>query len=68
MTPEVTDVLYDAGLRMPVSGFCVQLGGREIAADGIEEIIDRVEKGEQVAYEYFRIKKEILPDLVPSKD
>ena len=66
MTPEIKEVLYDAGLRIPVSGFCVQLGGREIAADGIAEIIERVAKGEkQTAYEYFRLKKELLPDLVP---
>jgi len=25
-----------------------------------------VSKGEQVAYEYFRLKQAILPDLVPS--
>lgn len=66
MTPDIKDGLYDAGLRMPVSGFCVQLGGREVTPDGILEIIDRVSKGEQVAYEYFRLKKAILPDLVPS--
>ena len=66
MTPDIKDGLYDAGLRMPVSGFCVQLGGREVTPDGIHEIIDRVSKGEQVAYEYFRLKKAILPDLVPS--
>jgi len=65
MTPEVKDVLYDAGGRAPVSGFCVQLGGREITADGIKEIIARVTKGEQVAYEYFGLKQAILPDLVP---
>jgi pyruvate ferredoxin oxidoreductase alpha subunit len=67
MTPEIKEALYDAGSRIPVSGFCVQLGGREIAADGIKEIIDRVSKGERVAYEYFRLKKNILPDLVPTK-
>jgi pyruvate ferredoxin oxidoreductase alpha subunit len=66
MTPEIKDALYDLGARMPVSGFCVQLGGREITADGIKEIIGRVEKGEQVAYEYFGLKMNILPDLVPS--
>jgi hypothetical protein len=66
MTPEIKDALYDTGARIPVSGFCVQLGGREIAADGIKEIISRVAKGEQVAYEYFRLKQAILPDLVPS--
>jgi pyruvate ferredoxin oxidoreductase alpha subunit len=65
MTPEIKDVLYDAGGRAPVSGFCVQLGGREITADGIKEIIARVTKGEQVAYEYFGLKQAILPDLVP---
>jgi pyruvate ferredoxin oxidoreductase alpha subunit len=65
MTPEIKDVLYDAGSRMPVSGFCVQLGGREITADGIKEIIGRVTKGEQVAYEYFALKQNLLPDLVP---
>jgi len=65
ITPDLKDCLYDAGLRIPVSGFCVQLGGREVTPDGIREIIDRVSKGEQVAYEYFRLKKEILPDLVP---
>ncbi|MGB2780542.1 MAG: pyruvate ferredoxin oxidoreductase, partial [Phycisphaerae bacterium] len=66
MTPEVKEVLYDAGLRIPVSGFCVQLAGREVPADGIHEIIERVAKGErQKAYEYFRLKKELLPDLVP---
>jgi len=66
MTPEVKEVLYDAGLRIPVSGFCVQLAGREIPPDGIREIIDRVSKGErQKAYEYFRLKRELLPDLVP---
>jgi pyruvate ferredoxin oxidoreductase alpha subunit len=66
MTPEVKEVLYDAGLRIPVSGFCVQLAGREIPPDGIREIIDRVAKGErQKAYEYFRLKTELLPDLVP---
>ena len=67
MTPEIKEALYDARSRIPVSGFCVQLGGREIGADGIKEIIDRVSKGEQVAYEYFRLKKNILPDLVPTK-
>jgi len=66
ITPDIKDGLYDAGLRMPVSGFCVQLGGREVTPDGIREIIDRVSKGEQVAYEYFRLKQAILPDLVPS--
>jgi pyruvate ferredoxin oxidoreductase alpha subunit len=66
MTPEIKDALYDTGARIPVSGFCVQLGGREIAADGIKEIIRRVAKGEQVAYEYFGLKQAILPDLVPS--
>jgi pyruvate ferredoxin oxidoreductase alpha subunit len=66
MTPEIKEVLFDAGLRIPVSGFCVQLGGREVTPDGINEIIDRVAKGEkQKAYEYFRIKQELLPDLVP---
>jgi pyruvate ferredoxin oxidoreductase alpha subunit len=66
MTPEVKEVLYDAGLAIPVSGFCVQLGGREVVPEGIGEIISRVSKGEkQKAYEYFRIKTEILPDLVP---
>jgi len=66
MTPEIKDGLYDAGVRAPVSGFCVQLGGREITADGIKEIIARVTKGEQVAYEYFALKQAILPDLVPN--
>jgi len=66
MTPEIKDALYDTGARIPVSGFCVQLGGREIAADGIKEIISRVAKGEQVAYEYFRLNQGILPDLVPT--
>ena len=66
ITPDLKDGLYDAGLRIPVSGFCVQLGGRELAPDGVREIIERVSGGEQVAYEYFRLKKEILPDLVPS--
>jgi len=66
VTPEVKETLFDAGLRIPVSGFCVQLGGREVPPDGIREIIERVEKGEkQKAYEYFRLKKELLPDLVP---
>ena len=65
MTPEIKDALYDTGARMPVSGFCVQLGGREITADGIKEIISRVAKGEQVAYEYFGLNQGILPDLVP---
>jgi len=66
MTPEVKETLYDAGLQIPVSGFCVQLGGREVPPDGIREIIDRVSKGEkQTAYEYFRLKQELLPDLVP---
>jgi pyruvate ferredoxin oxidoreductase alpha subunit len=66
MTPEIKDALYDTGSRIPVSGFCVQLGGREITADGINEIIARVNKGEQVAYEYFGLKQAILPDLVPT--
>jgi pyruvate ferredoxin oxidoreductase alpha subunit len=66
ITPDLKDALYDAGLRIPVSGFCVQLGGREVTPDGIREIIDRVSKGERVVYEYFRLRKEILPDLVPS--
>ena len=66
MTPEVKEVLYDAGLRIPVSGFCISLAGREVYPDGIREIIERVAKGErQKAYEYFRLKKELLPDLVP---
>jgi pyruvate ferredoxin oxidoreductase alpha subunit len=65
MTPEIKEVLYDAGLRIPVSGFCVQLGGREVTADGIKTIIGRVEKGETVSYEYFGLRTEILPDLVP---
>jgi hypothetical protein len=43
----------------------VQLGGREITADGIKEIVARVSKGEQVAYEYFGLKPALLPDLVP---
>jgi len=66
-TPDLKDALYDAGLRMPVSGFCVQLGGREVTPDGIHEIIERVSKGEKVAFEYFRLKKGILPDLVPTE-
>jgi pyruvate ferredoxin oxidoreductase alpha subunit len=66
VTPEVKDALYDTGLRVPVSGFCVQLGGREVTPDGIREIVDRVSKGERVTYEYFRLRKEILPNLVPS--
>jgi pyruvate ferredoxin oxidoreductase alpha subunit len=66
MTPEIKDALYDTGSRIPVSGFCVQLGGREITADGINEIIARITKGEQVAYEYFGLKQAILPDLVPT--
>ena len=65
MTPEIKDALYDTGSRIPVSGFCVQLGGREITADGIKEIVARITKGEQVAYEYFGLKQAILPDLVP---
>ena len=66
MTPEVKEVLFDAGLKIPTSGFCVQLGGREVPPDGIAEIIDRVSKGEkQKAYEYFRLKQNLLPDLVP---
>ena len=66
MTPEIKETLYDAGLQIPVSGFCVQLGGREVPPDGIREIIDRVSSGEkQTAYEYFRLKQELLPDLVP---
>jgi pyruvate ferredoxin oxidoreductase alpha subunit len=66
MTPEIKDALYDTGSRIPVSGFCVQLGGREITADGIKEIVARITKGEQVAYEYFGLKQAILPDLVPA--
>jgi len=66
MTPEIKDALYDTGSRIPVSGFCVQLGGREITADGIKEIVARITKGEQVAYEYFALKQSILPDLVPA--
>ena len=63
---EVKEALYDAGLQIPVSGFCICLGGREVHPDGIREIIDRASKGEkQTAYEYFRLKKELLPDLVP---
>ena len=66
MTPEVKETLYDAGMQIPVSGFCVQLGGREVPPDGIREIVDRVASGEkQKAYEYFRLKTEILPELVP---
>jgi pyruvate ferredoxin oxidoreductase alpha subunit len=66
MTPEIKEVLYDAGARIPVSGFCVQLGGREVTGDGIREIIERVSKGEkQKAYEYFHLKTALLPDLVP---
>jgi len=66
MTPEVKETLYDAGLATPVSGFCVQLGGREVPPDGIREIVERVSRGErQTAYEYFRLKKDLLPDLVP---
>ncbi|MBE3069184.1 MAG: pyruvate ferredoxin oxidoreductase [Planctomycetes bacterium] len=68
MTPEIKETLYDAGKMIPVSGFCVQLGGREVPPEGLREIIDRVSKGErQKAYEYFRLRQEILPDLVPSK-
>jgi len=67
ITPDLKDVLYDMGAKIPVSAFCVQLGGREITAEGIHEIVSRVSKGEQVAYEYFRLKTEILPELVPSK-
>jgi len=66
MTPEIKDALYDTGSRTAVSGFCVQLGGREITADGIKEIVARITKGEQVAYEYFGLKQAILPDLVPA--
>jgi len=66
MTPEIKDALYDTGSRIPVSGFCVQLGGREITADGLKEIVARITKGEQVAYEYFGLKQAILPDLVPA--
>ena len=68
MTPEVKETLYDAGKVIPVSGYCVQLGGREVPPDGIREIIDRASKGQrQKAYEYFRLRTEILPDLVPAK-
>ena len=67
ITPDLKDVLYDQGARIPVSAFCVQLGGREVTADGIHEIVSRVTKGEHVTYEYFRIKQELLPELVPSK-
>ena len=66
MTPEIKETLFDAGLAIPVSGYCVQLGGREVHPDGIREIVDRAARGEkQTAYEYFRLKTEILPDLVP---
>ncbi|MFO8015427.1 MAG: pyruvate ferredoxin oxidoreductase [Phycisphaerae bacterium] len=66
MTPELKETLFDAGLQIPVSGYCVQLGGREVPPDGIREIVDRAAKGEkQTAYEYFRLREEILPDLVP---
>ena len=66
LTPEIKETLFDAGVLVPVSGFCVKLGGREVRPDGIREIIERVSKGEkQKAYEYFRLKKELLPDLVP---
>jgi pyruvate ferredoxin oxidoreductase alpha subunit len=66
LTPEVKEALYDAGHVLPVSGFCVQLGGREVHPDGLREIVDRVAGGEkQTAYEYFRLKEELLPDLVP---
>jgi pyruvate ferredoxin oxidoreductase alpha subunit len=66
MTPEVKETLYDAGKMVPVSGFCVQLGGREVTPDGLHEIIERVSKGDkQKAYEYFGLRTEILPDLVP---
>lgn len=66
MTPEVKETLYDAGKMIPVHGFCVQLGGREVPPDGIREIVDRASSGEkQTAYEYFRLKTEILPELVP---
>jgi len=66
MTPEIKETLFDAGLQIPVSGYCVQLGGREVPPDGIREIVDRAAKGErQKAYEYFRLKTELLPDLVP---
>ncbi|HUU09315.1 MAG TPA: pyruvate ferredoxin oxidoreductase [Phycisphaerae bacterium] len=68
MTPEVKETLYDAGKVIPVSGYCVQLGGREVPPDGFREIIDRTSKGQrQKAYEYFRLRTEILPDLVPTK-
>lgn len=68
LTPEVKETIFDAGQRIPVSGFCVQIGGREVTPDGIFEIIDRVVKGEkQTAYEWFRLRTEILPDLVPTK-
>jgi len=66
MTPEIKETLYDAGLAIPVSGFCVQLAGREVHPDGIREIVERVSGGQiQKAYEYFRLKKDLLPDLVP---
>jgi len=66
MTPEIKETLFDAGLQIPVSGYCVQLGGREVHPDGIREIVERAAKGEkQTAYEYFRLKTELLPDLVP---
>ncbi len=66
MTPEVKETLFDAGDVKPVSGYCVQLGGREVPEDGIREIVERTARGEkQTAYEYFRLKKELLPDLVP---
>jgi pyruvate ferredoxin oxidoreductase alpha subunit len=66
MTPEVKETLYDGGKLIPVSGYCVQLGGREVTPDGIHEIIERVMKGEkQTAYEYFGLNQAMLPDLVP---
>jgi len=66
MTPEIKETLFDAGLAIPVSGYCVQLGGREVPPDAIREIVQRAAKGEkQTAYEYFRLKTELLPDLVP---
>ena len=60
LSTEIKEVLFDADKRIPVSGFCVSLGGREVTEDGIVEIAERIEK-ETVPWEYFRLKRELLP-------
>ncbi len=66
MTPEVKEVLYDAGLKSRSAASASNWAAARLSPRASARSSSGVSKGEkQKAYEYFRIKTEILPDLVP---